>query len=347
MRMTSAGGICRDLLVVKAPFVDEQGRVVGVIGSAIDITAQKESAAEIEKSRAELDQIFNTAANGMWVVANDYTVLRVNDTFCELTCLREQEIIGRKCHEIFPGPVCQTDECPLASTCHAPRRMEAELTKVLPSGRRLEVAIISQPHYGINGEVLGIIEDFKDITRYKEMEQHLRDLAITDELTGLFNRRGFLALAEKQLDNALRAEYEAFLIFADLDNMKAINDILGHEAGDLALITAAELLRLTFRQADVLARLGGDEFAIFIACKTGTDSEQAILARLEASILQKNLRGELPFSMAISFGVAQLQKDETLEQIMIRADGLMYDNKIRKRETAQNGGQVPFLAEKE
>jgi len=333
-------GTSRDLLVVKAPFVDEQGKIAGVIGSAFDITEQKRSAAEIAKSHAELDQIFNTAANGMWVIGADSTVLRANKTFYALTGLTEQEVVGKKCYETFAGSACQTSQCPLTRILENPRRLESELTKVLPSGRRIECLVTATPYIGINGEVIGIIEDFKDITRYKELEAYLRETAITDELTGLFNRRGFLTLAEKQLGHALRADHDIFLIFADLDNMKAINDTLGHETGDLALTTAASLLRTTFRQADILARLGGDEFAVFLSCKPETDSEQAILARLEANIVRENLGGELPFTLAISFGVVQLQEGETLGQVMIRADGLMYDSKLRKKEAARNGGQA-------
>lgn len=337
-------GSSRDLLVVKAPFFDERGRVAGVIGSAVDITEQKRSAAEIEKSHAELEQIFNTAANGMWVIDADFTVVRANKTFYSLTGLTEQEVIGRKCHDVFPGVACQSEQCPLATTLQAPRRLEVELTKVLPSGRKLQCLVTSHPHFGLNGELLGIIEDFKDITRYKEMEEHLREIAISDALTGLFNRRGFLTLAEKQLGSALRADHDMFLIFADLDNMKEINDTLGHETGDLALTTAASLLRATFRQADILSRLGGDEFAVFTSCKPETDSKQAILARLDANVAQENKAGELPFSLSISFGVAQLAKDETLEQGMTRADGLMYENKIKKKKAR---GQTPSPLERE
>ena len=340
LHLTYPEGTSRDLLVVKAPFVDEKGRIVGVIGSAVDITEQKRSVAEIEKSRAELDQIFNTAANGMWVVDANFTVLRANKTFYALTDLTEQEVVGKKCHEVFPGVSCQSDQCPLACTIQAPKRLEVELVKMLPSGRKIACLVTSMPYYGQDGKLIGIVEDFKDITRYKELEAHLREIAITDELTGLFNRRGFLTLAEKQLGNALRADHDMFLVFADLDNMKEINDTLGHETGDLALATAAALLRTTFRQADILARLGGDEFAVFLSCKPGTDSEQAILSRLEANIVQENRGGELPFTLAISFGVVQLQEGETLGQVMVRADGLMYDSKSRKREAAQKGGQV-------
>ena len=334
---SSPDGTSRDLLVVKAPFVDEKGRIVGIIGSAVDITEQKRSAAEIAKSHAELDQIFNTAANGMRVVDRNYTVLRANQTFYALTGLTEQEVVGKKCYETFAGSACQTDQCPLSRILENPRRLESQITKILASGRRIECAITSTPYLDVDGEVIGIIEDFKDITHHKELEQHLREIAITDELTGLFNRRGFLTLAEKQLGNALRADHDMFLIFADLDNMKEINDTLGHETGDLALATAASLLRTTFRQADLLARLGGDEFAVFISCKPGTDSEQAILSRLEANIAQENRDGALPFSVAISFGVVQLKKEETLGQVMIRADGMMYESKIRNKGGARNG----------
>lgn len=337
-------GTSRDLLVVKAPFVDEQGKVAGVIGSAVDITEQKRSAAEIAQSHAELDQIFNTAANGMRVVDLNNTVLRANKTFLALTGLTEQEVVGRKCYEAFAGAACQTGQCPMSQILANPRRLESELVKVLPSGRSLVCAVTATPYRDINGEIIGIIEDFRDISRYKELEQHLREIAITDELTGLFNRRGFLTLAEKQMGNALRADHDVFLIFADLDNMKEINDRLGHETGDLALATAASLFRSTFREADIIARLGGDEFAVFISCKPETDSEQAILSRLESNILQENRSGDLPFSVAISFGVVRLKKDETLGQVMIRADGLMYESKLRKKKGAGNGGQANPVA---
>ncbi|MDG4475276.1 sensor domain-containing diguanylate cyclase [Thiovibrio frasassiensis] len=324
-------GSSRDLLVVKAPFVDEDGRVAGIIGSSVDITGQKKYAAELQQAHAELDQIFNTAANGMRVVDLSDRVIRANQTFCALVGLTEQEVVGRKCYETFSGPACQTERCPRARIMQGALRLEVEAVKYLPSGRKLDCLVTSTPYYGANGQLIGIIEDFKDITHYKELEQRLREIAITDELTGLFNRRGFLTLAEKQLGNGLRAEHDMFLIFADLDNMKEINDTLGHETGDLALATAAAILRTTFRQADILARLGGDEFAVFISCKPGTDSEQAIVSRLEANIAQENRDGKRPFPVAISFGVVRFNEGETLGQLMIRADVLMYDSKLRSK----------------
>ena len=280
---------------------------------------------------AELDQIFNTSANGMRVVDRNHTVIRANRAFCKLAGLDEKEVVGRKCYETFSGSACNTDQCPLTSILKKPQLLEDEVTKVISSGRRIECAVTSTPYYGANGELIGIIEDFKDITRYKELEQLLRDTAITDELTGLFNRRGFLTLAEKQLGSAIRAEYDLFVVYADLDNMKTINDTLGHGSGDLALTSTAGLLQDSFRQSDILARLGGDEFAVMVTCKPGADSEQAILDRLEERVLLENQRGGLPFTLSINFGVVQMEPDETLDHLIIRADNRMYEKKIQRK----------------
>ena len=104
--------------------------------------------------------------------------------------------------------------------------------------------------------------------------QHLKSISITDELTGLYNRRGFLMLARKQLELAARMNKTMWLLYMDVDNMKWINDNLGHNEGDNALKNTANILQQTFRESDILARIGGDEFAViaFEESKTGADS---------------------------------------------------------------------------
>jgi len=333
LHLPYADGSSRDLVVFKAPFVDERGAIVGVIGSAFDLTERKKMEDAVARAHAELDQIFNTAANGMRVVDLSHTVVRANHTFYLLTGLSEKEVIGRKCYEVFPGFACHTEQCPLDRISENPQRLEFEITKILPSGRKLECAVTSTPHYGPNGELIGIIEDFKDISRYKELEQLLRDAAITDELTGLFNRRGFLTLAEKQMQNAERMGQEIFLLFADLDKMKEINDSLGHDAGDLALKSIADILRDTFREGDVVARLGGDEFACLIFSGQGIDREQAIVSRLESNIRKVNAMEALPFVLSLSVGAIRRHNQQSLEEMMLRADALMYENKARKKES--------------
>jgi GGDEF domain-containing protein len=111
------------------------------------------------------------------------------------------------------------------------------------------------------------------------LERELRSLALTDDLTGLYNRRGFLASATQQLKLARRNTKESLLLFCDLDNLKQINDSYGHVEGDGALVRTADTLEQTFRHSDVLARLGGDEFAV-LALEASSQYRNVILDRL-------------------------------------------------------------------
>ncbi len=113
------------------------------------------------------------------------------------------------------------------------------------------------------GRDAGCLVVLRDVTEHRQMVETIRTLSLTDELTGLLNRRGFTTLAEQQMRTSVRTRNRLWLLFADLDGLKEINDRLGHEAGDRALCEIARLLRTgSFRQADLVARLGGDEFAI-------------------------------------------------------------------------------------
>ena len=104
---------------------------------------------------------------------------------------------------------------------------------------------------------------FHDITEQKRMEEELRSLSLHDELTGLYNRRGFITLAEQQCKIADRMKREMMMIYIDLVKMKYINDTFSHQEGDRALIDTANILRNTFRPADIIARIGGDELQLW------------------------------------------------------------------------------------
>lgn len=124
--------------------------------------------------------------------------------------------------------------------------------------------------------------------RQSLIDREIRSLAVTDELTGLYNRRGFLASATHQLKLAHRHTENVLVLFCDVDNLKEINDSFGHREGDLALVRAADALEETFRDSDILARLGGDEFAV-LASDATIPSRQAIVPRIEKS-LEKGTR---------------------------------------------------------
>ncbi|MFH0960717.1 MAG: GGDEF domain-containing protein [Pseudomonadota bacterium] len=129
----------------------------------------------------------------------------------------------------------------------------------------------------------------------KRQAEQLKELALVDELTGLNNRRGFMTLAEQQIKMANRNKSALTLVYFDLDNFKTINDTLGHAAGDRVLVLAADLLRDTFRQSDILGRMGGDEFVALI---TDDDDlgQKSVRERLEENLKNFNSQSELNYA---------------------------------------------------
>jgi len=161
------------------------------------------------------------------------------------------------------------------------------------------------------------------------LDRELRSLAITDDLTGFFNRRGFLAAATQQLKLAQRDKLNVLLLFCDLDNLKGINDSFGHREGDLALIRTADALEETFRGSDLLARLGGDEFGVLV-WEASIPDVRAFLSRMSRNFEKANA-DEPRYKLSLSVGIARYdpQFPVPLAELMTRADEEMYKHKKR------------------
>jgi diguanylate cyclase (GGDEF)-like protein/PAS domain S-box-containing protein len=168
----------------------------------------------------------------------------------------------------------------------------------------------------------------KDISYLKEMEEELRSLSLTDELTGLHNRRGFLTLAEQQLMIAGRFDKRMYLIFSDIDGMKEINDTYGHDEGDILLTDMAALLRESYRETDIIARVGGDEFIVLTTDNIDT-SPQGLIDRFQDRLDEFNTRSSRSYKLSFSMGIAQYDPDNpvSVDQLIKQADKRMYHNK--------------------
>jgi diguanylate cyclase (GGDEF)-like protein len=164
--------------------------------------------------------------------------------------------------------------------------------------------------------------------------EEIRNLSLTDELTGLRNRRGFFLFAEQARTLAMRAGKQAAILFADLDGLKNVNDHQGHEAGDALLRNFAGVLIDTFRESDVVARVGGDEFCVFGA-ELNLNPE-VLLARLDYIIARFNAEHPDVAPLSASAGVwrCPFGRDESLDSVIARADQAMYE---RKRARRKNG----------
>jgi diguanylate cyclase (GGDEF)-like protein len=172
----------------------------------------------------------------------------------------------------------------------------------------------------------------------REANERLKNLSLTDELTGLFNYRGFVTHAQHQL-RALRSHRtngNIWMMFADMDDLKDINDRFGHLEGSRAIKSVGEILVRTLREADIIARLGGDEFTALMLNTTDEVAER-IPTRLEANFSEYNATSGKPYELSLSVGLikADLSPDVTIEDIINQADDEMYQAKeARKRRAA-------------
>lgn len=164
------------------------------------------------------------------------------------------------------------------------------------------------------------------------MQMALRKESTIDELTGLCNRRGFLMLAKQHAMLAKRTGERFMVVFIDMDRLKPINDTLGHQAGDAAIVEIADVLRTCFRGSDVLGRLGGDEFALILPITTESN-EESIRSRLDQELSARNAQPSRRYSLCVSIGIitADPQRSLSVEEMLAQADALMYEEKQERR----------------
>lgn len=176
------------------------------------------------------------------------------------------------------------------------------------------------------------ISTLRDTTLLLKQIEQLSYQSFIDELTGLYNRRGFLAVAQHQFESARREKRNLAIIFADMDGLKMINDSLGHAAGDSSIKDLAEILKTSLRSEDVVARIGGDEFVVLTTIEENEDSE-SLIARLKDEIAQFNQENQKSHSIEASFGFSVIKPDDKVDlaDVVRRADMEMYREKRRRR----------------
>ena len=190
---------------------------------------------------------------------------------------------------------------------------------------------------GIDFIVKPVVEAFLigKVKMFLKLYNHtktLLELSLIDELTGLYNRRGFTTLVENRLKIELRKKTECTLLFLDLDGLKLINDTLGHIEGDRAIKSISRILQESFRGSDILARLGGDEFAVF-PIESKSDSDEIIINRIQNNIASFNESNSHKFNLSASIGIAHSNpgKPVILSELIDQADSLMYKDKLKKK----------------
>lgn len=187
--------------------------------------------------------------------------------------------------------------------------------------------------YLVKGRVDGnlLARSIRFAIERQRMVKELKLLSVTDELTGLYNRRGFLTFGGELLKLGRRISTQVFLIYADLDKMKWINDTLGHPEGDKALKEIASILRKAYRETDIIARIGGDEFVVMGILASGIPVE-VLADRLGSQVEIHNEKRPDPYRLSLSVGAAAypIGAFMSIDDLLQRADEMMYEQKRKQ-----------------
>ncbi len=214
----------------------------------------------------------------------------------------------------------------LASICAAATHRNTELVETQDTLRLLNAnleELVEARTAVLSTEIIG----------RERLQAELQALSLRDELTGLYNRRGFMTLAEQHWRLALRLQQSFAVLYVDVDNFKQINDTFGHAQGDLALPAIARVLEDTFRDSDILARFGGDEFVALLT-NCSAVAARAALVRLQTRLDRSNANGTERYQIALSVGLALFEPDRPvgLAALLDEADAQMYLQKRSSQE---------------
>lgn len=311
---------------------DKNGRVLYYEGSLENITARKTAEEAVRKSADRYRSYIELTEQVGWVTNSDGEVEEDIPAWRKYTGQTYDGIKGQGwAKAIHPEDLAHTLEAwKKAVATKSPYEVEYRLRR--HDGIYRHFIARGAPELNEDDEIREWVGTCIDITERKRMEADLFAMSITDQLTGLYNRRGFITLAEQQLKLAKRSKKGLFLFFCDLDDLKSINDTLGHEEGDKAIMEMADIFKESFRDSDIIARIGGDEFALLAIGTDGINPEY-LTARLMKNINAHNARKNRRCKLSVSIGLSSFSPDHpcSIDELMSRADMLMYNQKKLKQ----------------
>jgi two-component system cell cycle response regulator len=231
----------------------EQERIQTDLENAIE--RANAMAVEAEIANVELNQIINTSIDGLLLIYENFSVKRINASLLNFLDLSETEVVGKKCYDLMPSSWCNTPECPLMKLLRGNVHIELDIERTRKDGVTVPFMFAATPFRGLDGEVIGMVARFNDITERKYAEKTLKEanerlerLSVSDGLTGVANRRCFDQAIQQEWTRLQRTKDFLSLIMCDVDFFKLFNDTYGHQGGDDCLKSVAKALQETARR---------------------------------------------------------------------------------------------------
>jgi diguanylate cyclase (GGDEF)-like protein/PAS domain S-box-containing protein len=307
-----------------------------IYSRTMDSADEKRRIAEAELAEKEMRyrELFDYSQGLICIHDLDGRLTTVNRASLQLLGFGQEEMLGRNLRDFVPAERHSEFDAYLRKVTNE-GLADGLLELQSKTGKRVVLR-----YYNVlateEGKEPYVLGHAQDVTELLEAQQQLRELSLKDELTGLYNRRGFLTMAEHQLklEKHSGTARGLALMFADMDGLKAINDTYGHEAGSHAIKTLGRLISSMVRSADLVARWGGDEFVI-LSVGVHDENAQLMVDRILERIDEHNAESREPYLIACSIGVAPIVDNRPLEEIIAKADEAMYAEKKHRKAAAR------------
>ncbi len=286
-----------------------------------DVTKSKEIELELKRREELLTSMFNSIQDGLSILDRDLNIIKVNNRMNQLYP-HMVPLEGKKCYFAYQKRDSICSFCPTVWAMENNTLNRAIVPYVGPEGDSGWLELYVYPLHNHNGSVIGVVEHVRDITEKRELEERLRFLSFHDILTGLYNRT-FFQEELRRLDTS--RSLPLGILMGDVNGLKLVNDVFGHEEGDRLLVEAGKILKMSCRKEDIIARWGGDEFIILfpnVTEETLNNITKRIYDNFQTS---KSLK--IPLSISIGYAI-KYRPEEDIEDIIRKAEDNMYQRKL-------------------
>lgn len=299
-----------------------------LVESFVDITKYKKVEDQLRDAKAILEGVLDAIPDAVGIQDPEHRIIRLNQAGFRLFGLTPEQVKGKRCYELMG----RADRCRPCATERAWRTKQLERVEKYVPELGLYMDCRSNPILDENGEVQMVVEQFYDVTERRKMEEQLRNLSLYDPLTGLYNRTYF----EEEMRRVEGGRTVSVgIILCDVDGLKLVNDTLGHDAGDALLVAAANAIKKSFRQGDMIARIGGDEFAVLLSNNNRASVESAC-QRIRDAVADYNAANpEIVLSISVGFAVSG-DPNKSMGDLFKEADNNMYREKLHRSRSARS-----------